>query len=904
MVLNLEPCATVTITVTASPENQVTLSSGGGVPSPSLALTFTPQDWNVPQTVTVRAVDDGVVEGSSSPQASVSLAHAASGGGYDGAAVDAVSVAVTDNDLPQVVVAESGNSTAVDEASTAYDTYTIHLGREPFDDVTVTVTVGDGQTLVEVEAGGAGTGVGSSAILVFTPSDWDVAQTIRVHPVNDDVVEGQHTGLISHAATGGGYDGCAIDDVTVAVADNDAGGVTIVESEDRTQVAEGGAGGPALDTYQVLLTMQPSGDVTITAAPSADLTVDNGSAGNTLVFTPVNWNLPQTITVAAVDDGEAEGLHTGTVSHTAAGGGYTGASVGTVTVFITDNDPGVVVTESGGATAVREGGLTDTYIIALSTQPAGTVTVTVTPDGQLTVDCGTGPGSPGVAGQVTFTTSDWSDPRTITVAAADDLTVEGVHAGVVTHSASSGDPDYDAIAAPPVNVTITDNDSEAPPYEPPPPAPEPGPEPATGVRVVDPARDTTLRFAELGLTIHFPAGFVAVEPGDEIRVSARAAGPPDPVTLEGTHRTAGGNFELTVVRYRAGTTTSVYEFARTVTAVVDLRATAPRGVVADKIGLYVWEAGSLGPPSWVYVHSGYDSGSGRLIARLAHASRFAALVATRTFDDIQTHWARQEIEVLTGRKVIQGVAPWAFAPGDLVTRAQFCALLVRALGLEVSTSGTTPFADVPATAWYAPEVRTAWEAGLATGSTGASFAPNRAITRQEIAVFLSRALEVTGFAVNLTSGDVAELLAPFSDAGLVPGWARGPFAQVLAQGIVRGRTSTTLAPGGTATRAEAAVMLKRLMARTMDVAATATGVLQVSDVGGRHFELIVAGQVAGDRVLGGQVYTLLVDPGNTALLADLEARVGATVTLAGTVRPEAITIYQRGVPFVVYAVIG
>jgi len=153
--------------------------------------------------------------------------------------------------------------------------------------------------------------------------------------------------------------GLAIDDFSLTA----AGGVIVTESDGSTNVTEGGA----TDSYTVVLTSQPTANVTITINPGSQLTV----SPTTLTFTPANWNVPQTVTVTAVDDALAEGTHTGTIQHTASStdSNYNGLAISPVTVTITDNDTaGVTLTESGGSTNVTEGGATDSYTVVLTSQ--------------------------------------------------------------------------------------------------------------------------------------------------------------------------------------------------------------------------------------------------------------------------------------------------------------------------------------------------------------------------------------------------------------------------------------------------------------------------------------------------------------------------------------------------------
>jgi hypothetical protein len=113
---------------------------------------------------------------------------------------------------------------------------------------------------------------------------------------------------------------------------NTGSGVLISESGGETDVTEGGG----TDSYTVVLGSQPTANVSVTASPDSQETVSPTS----LVFTPNNWNVPQTITVKAVDDNIAQGPHTGTITHsvTSTDPNFNGVPVRNVVVHITDND--------------------------------------------------------------------------------------------------------------------------------------------------------------------------------------------------------------------------------------------------------------------------------------------------------------------------------------------------------------------------------------------------------------------------------------------------------------------------------------------------------------------------------------------------------------------------------------
>lgn len=110
-------------------------------------------------------------------------------------------------------------------------------------------------------------------------------------------------------------------------------------------------------------------------------------------------------------------------------------------------EPAVQITQSGGSTAVTEGGAGDSYSVVLGTPPSGTVSFTASPDAQLQV----------TPTSLQFDTLNWNLPQTITVTATNDSVVEGTHSGLITHAVSGGG--YGSVSVPPITVNITDNDS-------------------------------------------------------------------------------------------------------------------------------------------------------------------------------------------------------------------------------------------------------------------------------------------------------------------------------------------------------------------------------------------------------------------------------------------------------------
>lgn len=189
---------------------------------------------------------------------------------------------------------------------------------------------------------------------------------------------------------------------------------------------------------------------------------------------------------------------------------------------------------------------------------------------------------------------------------------------------------------------------------------------------------------------------------------------------------------------------------------------------------------------------------GKLIAEVGHFSTYAVLEYDKQFDDVaSTHWAADVIKSMAAKHVVTGKSDVAFQPEGSMTRAEFTAVIVRALGLEAT--GTAPFDDVAADAWYAGVVAAAHEAGLVNGKSASTFAPEGSITREEMATILVRAYELkTGATI------ASDAAVSFEDRGQASVWAQSAIDAALAEGLLQGKSSTTFAPKALLTRAEGA----------------------------------------------------------------------------------------------------
>ncbi len=172
------------------------------------------------------------------------------------------------------------------------------------------------------------------------------------------------------------------------------------------------------------------------------------------------------------------------------------------------------------------------------------------------------------------------------------------------------------------------------------------------------------------------------------------------------------------------------------------------------------------------------------------------------FLDIRTHWAKSAIESAVAKGLFAGTTPTTFHPDQAMNRAMLVTVLYRMEKEPAAEGRGKSFEDVSAGAYYAKAVVWASDKGIVAGYSETQFGPEDTITREQLAVILNRYATYKGYNTSKTAD-----LAAFQDADQISEWARVPVQWANVMKLLNGRTSTTLAPKGSATRAEVAKIL-------------------------------------------------------------------------------------------------
>nr|WP_240548377.1 M4 family metallopeptidase [Paenibacillus lignilyticus] len=197
--------------------------------------------------------------------------------------------------------------------------------------------------------------------------------------------------------------------------------------------------------------------------------------------------------------------------------------------------------------------------------------------------------------------------------------------------------------------------------------------------------------------------------------------------------------------------------------------------------------------------------------KVPHNSTYTVASASKTFTDITGHWAQKDIEIMASKRVVLGATATTFNPDQQVTRAEFAALLVRALGLASPQTSSLRFTDVQPNAWYARVASVADQTGLIKGDTNGRFSPNGIITKQEMAVMIGRAMKYVTVKPETGSANTAISVDKLPDAASIAAWATEDINQLLKAGILEVELKGKFEPALSVTRANAVVALKRML---------------------------------------------------------------------------------------------
>lgn len=246
--------------------------------------------------------------------------------------------------------------------------------------------------------------------------------------------------------------------------------------------------------------------------------------------------------------------------------------------------------------------------------------------------------------------------------------------------------------------------------------------------------------------------------------------------------------------------------------------------------------------------SAYDVNSSSVIFKTNHLSVYGVgyTAPSERFDDIKNHWAKDFIEYVAGRGLITGSTKTTFSPNEKMTRGMLVAALGRLAGVNEKDYETNNFTDVQKDSPYRPYIEWAYSKGIVYGIGNDSFAPDKSITREEMAVIFERYAKATGYHI-----PVNRQANIYADKENIGSEYKEAVTAMQQSGIMMGVEGNRFNPKGTATRAEVSAMLGRYI-KLMITPETAQGFAM--DDAGKYRYYKDGKALTGKQPLNGMVY--------------------------------------------------
>ena len=284
-----------------------------------------------------------------------------------------------------------------------------------------------------------------------------------------------------------------------------------------------------------------------------------------------------------------------------------------------------------------------------------------------------------------------------------------------------------------------------------------------------------------------------------------------PTTVKGVRNA----YDITLTTVKDGKTVSITNLG-TGSATLSIPSTPGKNEAAGYLyAVYVDGTGKVNR----IADSAYDANRSSVIFSTNHFSVYGVgyTAPSAKFTDIGSHWAKESIDYVVGRGLLSGTSDITFAPDTAMTRGMLVTALGRLAGVDTKAYTTNSFTDVKADSTFRPYIEWAYKKGIIQGIGNSQFAPNRAVTRQEIAVILQNYAKATGYTLPITREATT-----YADASSIGSAYKTAVKAMQQAGIMMGGTGNRFNPKSSATRAEVSAMLHRYIKLTIDPA-TAQG---------------------------------------------------------------------------------
>ena len=423
--LNSKPTATVSLAAMSS-----NLDEGKSTPT---TIRFTTDNWDQPQTITVKGVDDDVRDGNVNYTVFFSPSES-NDEDYQG--IQPVSIKVTniDNDVAGLNVNIPAEDYTLVEGQG--NVIVVKLNTKPKKAVSVKASIDDA-TEAELDV----------TDIVIEPEEWNTGKEIHISGVRDYIIDGDQPVKISFEVNSDDEDYHFADPVVYNGTVKDIDTAELVASLGVSPIVIEGSSD--FVTMSLTLSSKPTKNVSVAISVTDESEIKINK--KTISFSPDHWDMPQDLLVSSVDDSIVDGDIKSKVVMKMSSSDKNFNGTKEVEFTTVDNDVAGFVINSNSASFPEDSASTTTMTVALLAQPTADVTVKVTSTDptELTVTS---------SNTLTFTKDNWNKPQTVSVKVADDNIADGTQTAQIQFDGVSTDANFNKISAKSAVYTIIDNE--------------------------------------------------------------------------------------------------------------------------------------------------------------------------------------------------------------------------------------------------------------------------------------------------------------------------------------------------------------------------------------------------------------------------------------------------------------
>ena len=211
--------------------------------------------------------------------------------------------------------------------------------------------------------------------------------------------------------------------------------------------------------------------------------------------------------------------------------------------------------------------------------------------------------------------------------------------------------------------------------------------------------------------------------------------------------------------------------------------------------------------------STYNANRGGILFDSNHFSMYGVgyTAPSVKFSDTTTHWAKESIDYIISRGLFKGTSSTTFSPNKSISRGMLVTVLGKLARIDVKDYKTSSFTDVKASNTSQPYIEWAYKEGILGSVGNRQFAPNRVVTREELAVILQSYAKVTGYTLPITREATT-----FSDSSSINSSFKAAVTAMQQAGLMNSKSNGSFDPKGSTSRAELAVILHRYIELMID----------------------------------------------------------------------------------------